>query len=210
VLRQLLTALRHRERRDDSSGFTLIELLLVISIMPIFFGTVMLAMFTAARWDAQTGARVGAAGDAQATASVFYQDAASALLVTTNQSQTQCGPGTVLFSVQWTELPIPSNVYNITSSYVEITTGTTTTLYRQVCINSNRSTPRTKTLVAANINPVLTTITFPASYAQNPAGGWVTTQGLSLISLTIVETGNGNAFTLTATPMLNASINGAP
>ena len=214
MLRRLLSSLllrRHEHgRRDDSSGFTLIELLIVIAIMPIFLGTIALAMFTAARWNSQTGARVGAAADAQATASVFYQDAQSATGMTTS-SQSQCGTGTVLFSVQWTD----SRNQSITTSYVTDAasqTSATATLYRQVCFSANptpQTTPVTSTLVATNVTDA--TITFPASYTQtqNPANGWVTTQGLSWMSLTIAETGQGNAFTMTATPSLNASSNGA-
>jgi type II secretory pathway pseudopilin PulG len=205
---------RHCARASGEDGFTLIELLIVLILLPAIVGAVTIAIITTLKNQDSASNRLANSVDAQITSATFTRDVQSALTVTTGSpaSPAQCDPnlqGGILLGLQWT---------NAVVTYADIKIGSGSSahydLVRRFCGGTTSvetiahnlqlpgTLPGTQGTATVTCGPTIT------GANCNYATAWMSTAGVSGVSLTVVDLPpNPNAaspskynFTLSATP----------
>lgn len=198
--------MRPSPTRPDS-GMTLVELLIVILILPVFVGTVALAIFSAFSVQKTVRGSVSGSSDLQAVSSTFYKDSQSAKVITTS-STPKCGTGTQLLGLGWDG--------NTTSGYSDIASydlqpnsntpsGTTTDSFVRNYCTGGSSTPTSVTIVSNNVSPQQPPPDITSSSSVSGASsGWVSASGVSNIKLSIREVGNNLTYNLDSLPQVSS------
>jgi type II secretory pathway pseudopilin PulG len=181
-----LTSLSQREQEESldvgsgrDAGMTLVELLIVLVIMPMVIGAIALALVTSLEDSSGTSARLAESSDVQVASEFFGRDIESAASVTTSSSVTECGSGTTpLLSITFSPGGTGDEV-----TYWEETVGTSYELMRDFCSGGAptsavlSTTLQSATAIEATVSPS----------AISASGGWISTSGISAISLQGVE-----------------------
>jgi prepilin-type N-terminal cleavage/methylation domain-containing protein len=217
--------------QSESGGFTLIELLIVMVVTPLLVGALSLALIAMFQLQSSASDRLGATSSSQVVAANFYRDVQSATMFTTvadPSSPAPCGSGTQILGMHWNTSPGADTVV----SYDETPSGATSPfnlleyqLTRNQCTETLNTASESLTetqYVSSDVfnNLAVTTLgrSCPTPLTCSSGtwrDGWVTTTGITSISLAIdvaaansasVDT-NSNCpkeisfcFTLTATP----------
>ncbi len=192
TLSRALSASRRRLARDE--GFSLIELLLVIVIVPIVIGSMALAIISALQQQTTVSNRLADSSDSQLTSALYVRDVQSATMVTTSGSATSpvpCGSGTTfLLGLNWNK---PSGGQNVVSYWV-----TSGKLVRNSCTGGS---PSVNAINIDGITSVAATIC-PTCASSGWTSGWVSTAGVSSISLAVTQSASNFRYNLLAVPRL--------
>jgi len=188
----------------SESGFTLVELLIVMVIMPLIIGAIAFAFVEILSQQGTFTSSVSDSADAQTVAATLDQDVRSAVMLTTNTT-VQCGSsGTQLLGLEWSVANQQSGTYQTVVSYVEVPSGSTDSLVRQYCASGVSSTPTSSSTVSSDIPSTQAppTVSFASSDTNpaNPVGGWISTQGVTVVTFAITEPGSGFSYTLVGDP----------
>jgi prepilin-type N-terminal cleavage/methylation domain-containing protein len=197
---------RSEGTRGDE-GFTLIELLVVCLILPILIGAITVGFILILSQRSTVASRILDSTDAQTVSSNFETDVHSATEITTSSSAAQqCGStGTPVLGLRWNL--DSAGTYQTTVSYVTVEHAGEYSLQRNYCVGGS-TTPSTQNEVAADIPssqgaPAIS----PASANTGAAAGWVSTQGVTSVKLSITPLGSGYPYSLLGDPAVNASNN---
>jgi prepilin-type N-terminal cleavage/methylation domain-containing protein len=93
-----------RRRDEDEQGFTLIELMITVVILPLVVGGIAFALVAVLSLQGGVSNRISDSADAQTVSATLNQDIASATLLTTSSTATQCGnpaTQTQLLGLEW-------------------------------------------------------------------------------------------------------------
>jgi cytoskeletal protein RodZ len=219
----------HRHGRHPSEdGLTLVELIVVIAVIPLIVGAISVALITVISQTNTATAKTTDSGDATVFSTNFSPDVVGASEVTTYTGALTppiCGGGSTVVSLQWGTSP--TVVTYAVQSQVQFHK-TNWVLYRYECFGSS-ATPSNSHVVARNVQnpsgptPLTATISGSSTSctppntpncAQNAAKtAWISTQGVSSISLTVKapELGPSSAptstytYTLSATPRISSN-----
>lgn len=185
------------QRNRSESGFTLIELLIVILILPLIVGAIAVALVSVFSLQGSTSNRVADASDAQVVSANFENDVHGATEITTNPS-TSCGASTQtqLLGLEW---GLVGNTYQNVVSYVTVTTGSTTSLVRQICLNGASSSPSSSSTISYDI-PAGQSPPAIAPSSVNASGGWVAASSITSVTFVITEPASAFGYTLIAAP----------
>lgn len=198
-----------KNRRD--SGLTLVELLVVLLIVPVIAGAIGFAIFSAFSVQKNVTGSVNASGNLQEMSSTFYKDVASAIKMTTDPNAPQCGTGTQLVGMEW---KLDGGQYDNVVSYSLMTSpgSSTDTLVRESCSLGSNPTPTTTTVVSGNISPQQAPPTVsPTALAALTSQGWVSSNGITNVQLSVVEPSSGVHYALDSVPQLsNSSVQATP
>jgi prepilin-type N-terminal cleavage/methylation domain-containing protein len=222
---------RHAKKsRSKEEGFTLIELLIVTSILPMIVGALSIGMIAVFSLNTGVSSRLANTADAQVVAANYQLDIQGAAQITTVASTNiQCRPASGAGNQI---LDVVSNVglaSQTVVSYVYLQTGTSNTWYleRYACsgngsgefVASNSTTlaynlpaPTSSTAAAASITCVSNVAAQKCSSAM-AASGWVLSQYISSVTLTVTEPPIGTATTgsylynLTSSPAASSANN---
>jgi prepilin-type N-terminal cleavage/methylation domain-containing protein len=203
-------------RGNSDRGFTLVELLIVISIIPIIIGALAGGLLEVFSLQNGVSSRISDSADAQVIASTFIKDVQSASAISTNGSNSfQCGTGTQMLELQWSNLAIVS--------YSEVQSGNTWSLVRDYCKSGPSQTPTSFSVISTDVLgpcPVTDSLATCATLKLQPhpiayAGATVvdtsssttpvTTVGITSLSFPILEPGSSYTYQLSATPAGGAS-----
>ena len=192
--------------RRSQRGFTLVELLITILILPIIMAAIAAGLIAVLSIQGSVANRVSDSGDAQVTSANFVQDVQSAEQITTDDDATQCGPGTQLLGLQWT-----NGSGTIVLTYAEVANGSSWLLVRQECDNGFSATPTTSSTISFDIAAGLSP---PTLIGQNQSalnasaqGSWIPIQPVTSVYFPISEPLSGYTFDLTANPVASAPPN---
>jgi prepilin-type N-terminal cleavage/methylation domain-containing protein len=208
---------------EDSEGFTLIELVVVVAILPLVVGGITVALLSVFSLQHSVSNRISDSNDALVASSVFNRDVQSAQMLTTYAhpadaipyptgtvpaSSPACGSATQtqLLGLEWGANPAFAGGYQTVVSYVQTAipnpTGTATVeaLDRQVCSNGAASTGYTTQRVSSDIGTPPPPQFSPASAATNASLGWISTLGLTSVTMNVTEPGADQSAAGGATP----------
>ena len=120
--------------------------------------------------------------------------------MTTSPTATQCGTGNQLLGLEW-NLNSQTSTYQTVVSYVEIRTGSTYSLVRQMCSAGVSVTPTTSTTISNDIpvtqpSPKLS----PAVENSSAQSGWVQAQSVTGVNFVVTEPQSNYNYTLDAVP----------
>ena len=202
-----------------SEGFTLIELIIVIAILPLIMGGIAVALITTLTTTASTANRIGDSADAQVTSAFYVRDVQSAMDLTTSSAATdpaECASGapvsassTLLLGLYWAGT---GSTDSVTSYWLVATphtpAATTYQLVRSSCQNASATStspisPTSTSALALDPSAASSAATVTCATTVSCASysiGWVTTAGISGVSLSALEPGSSYSYTLTATP----------
>ena len=127
--RNWLRGALHR-RRGSESGFTLIELITVVAILPIVIGGLSVALLSVFNLQDGVSNRVGDSNDELVSSAYFNKDVQSAQQIETTATPACGSTGLQLLGLEW-DLNTTTTTYETVVSYVQTTTGTTTSLGAQ-------------------------------------------------------------------------------
>jgi prepilin-type N-terminal cleavage/methylation domain-containing protein len=199
-------ATRRRLEGHDDGGFTLIELLIVVTILPIVVGALAFALVSVLGLQKQTSDRIGDSNDELVASSAFNKDVQSAQQIQTVTAPACGATGQQLVGLQWGQNTTTAT-YETVVSYVKVTTGTTNSLYRNLCTSGASSIPTSSRLLARDVgNPTIALN--PTAFSFKTNQGWTTTQGLFGVTLSVSAPGSGFTYALSGLPSAGAS-NGA-
>jgi hypothetical protein len=189
----------------------LVELLVVLLIVPVIAGAIGFAIFSAFSVQKNVTGSVNASGNLQEMSSTFYKDVASAIKMTTDPNAPQCGTGTQLVGMEW---KLDGGQYDNVVSYSLMTSpgSSTDTLVRELCSLGSNPTPTTTTVVSGNISPQQAPpIVSPTALAALTSQGWVSSNGITNVQLSVIEPSSGVHYALDSVPQLsNSSVQATP
>ena len=199
--------MRGRRSEGGEEGFTLIELLITVVILPLIVGALTLALVSVFSLQGGVASRISDSGDAQTVSANFANDVQSAALLTTDSTSTNpppCGSSSQILGLEWGVGQ--TGVTRTEVSYV----ASSGKLYRYVCQGGNTTTPVSSSVVSYDVPTTVscpptsaggecTTIT-PTSDATGAAAGWVSTPGVSGVTLAIVEPLSRYTYSLVGVP----------
>jgi prepilin-type N-terminal cleavage/methylation domain-containing protein len=213
--RHLRLTATHRppESIRQEQGFTLFELLIVIAVMPIIVGGISVALISVLTQQKTVNNKVSDSGDATVVSANFVRDVQSAAKATTSSSNSlspgQCGPtSTAILSLQLGNLASASTVtYDVEQQ------GTTSvySLVRYYCPGGT-STPSDRTVVSHDVQNTLGAliggkscdpITLACNSSPNWSGGWLPTDGVSGISISVNAPLSNYSYILTGAPRVS-------
>jgi hypothetical protein len=205
-----LRALRVRWRRAKGSsrhegeqsekGFTLIELLVMVVVIPLVIGAIAAGALAVFSFQTSVANRLSSSGDAQALSAVFGKDVQSSLQLTVSNAAPQCGSGSQLIGLEWS-LNQQAGTYSTVVSYVEIPSGSTYSLVRQLCSSGISATPTTTTTVVSDLlvsqpPPVIS----PSADDTTASQTWISTQSVTKVNFVLTEPKSNYTFALAAVP----------
>lgn len=206
-------------RHRSETGFTLVELLIVVTILPLIVGALSVGLISVFSLQSGVANRLSDTADAQVVGSSFENDVQSAAQITTSPFNTnnQCGPGTQLLGLEWNLVSTIVNgqtvqYYKDVVSYVELTSGSTSTLVRQFC-NEGYTTPTnpnptSSTTISYDLSPgQISPQIFPSAEVALASAGWTTTQPVTKVEFPIVEPKSKYSYTLAAVPADSSAVN---
>jgi prepilin-type N-terminal cleavage/methylation domain-containing protein len=204
--RNWLRGALHR-RRGSESGFTLIELITVVAILPIVIGGISIALLSVFNLQDSVSNRVGDSNDELVSSAYFNKDVQSAQQIQTTNNPVCGSTGQQLLGLEW-GLNTTTATYETVVSYVQTTTGTTTSLVRNVCTSGASATPTSSDTIGHDVgNP--TVALNPTSFSSKTNQGWTSTQGLFGVTLNIDAPGSGYSYALSGLPSAGASTGSA-
>ena len=180
AMRRRMAAANQRE--VDEAGFTLIELIVTITILPIVVGGIAVALVSILSLQGSVSKRINDSNDALVSSSVFNKDVQSAQQIETTTTPACGSTGQQLVGLEWAANS--AGVYQTVVSYVQNTSGSTTSLLRIQCTAGASTTPTT-TRTIANDAGTPTVALNPAGFSYNTNQGWTSTQGLYGVTITI-------------------------
>jgi prepilin-type N-terminal cleavage/methylation domain-containing protein len=193
--------------RGSESGFTLIELITVVAILPIVIGGLSVALLSVFNLQDGVSNRVGDSNDELVSSAYFNKDVQSAQQIETTATPACGSTGLQLLGLEW-NLNTTTTTYETVVSYVQTTTGTTTSLVRNVCSSGASATPTTSDTIGRDVgNP--TAALNPTSFSAQTGQGWTSTQGLFGVTLNVNAPGSGYSYTLSGLPSASASTGSA-
>jgi prepilin-type N-terminal cleavage/methylation domain-containing protein len=224
VARNLRCWLHRHGRCPNDDGLTLVELIVVIAIIPLVVGAVSVALITVISQTNTATAKTTDSGDATVVSANFGPDVLGSSEVTTYSGSPAltppiCGGGSTVVSLQWGTSPTVTS-YSVQSQVLYHKTSWV--LYRYECFG-NSTTPSSSVVVAHNVQnpsgptPLTATISgsstsCPTPNAANCAQGaaktdWISTQGVSGVSITVkaLELGPTYTYTLSAVPRASSN-----
>lgn len=192
----------------SEQGFTLVELLIVVVILPMVVGAISMGILSVFTLHTSASNRITDSANSQILSAYYIKDVQSAEQLTTQPTGSpECGTGTQILGVEW------NSSQTVVSYIVSPIPGTTTTynLVRQECTFGNTSTPSTTTTLVTNISgsqaaPTVTCSTTALSCASST--GWISTAGVSSVTITVLELSSNYSYSLSATPRLWTSLSG--
>jgi prepilin-type N-terminal cleavage/methylation domain-containing protein len=192
-------------------GFTLIELLIVVTILPLIIGAIAMALVSVFSTQTSVSNRLSDSDDAQVVSSYFIKDVQSAVELTTGTTAA-CGTGTQLLGLE-SGLSQTSNKYQTVISYVEVANSSSgkSNLVRQLCTSGASTTPTSSTTVSYNISTSQAAPTIVQSSSNNPANGWISTEGVTNVAFKLAEpeTATSSIYNYTLAAVPGASANSA-
>ena len=204
--RNWLRGALHR-RRGSESGFTLIELITVVAILPIVIGGISVALLSVFNLQDGVSNRVGDSNDELISSAYFNKDVQSAQQIETTNNPACGSTGQQLLGLEW-DLNTTTSTYETVVSYVQTTTGTTTSLVRNVCSSGASATPTSSDTIGRDVgNP--TVALDPTSFSSQTNQGWTATQGLFGVTLNVNAPGSGYSYALSGAPSAAASTGSA-
>jgi len=204
--RNWLRGALHR-RRGSESGFTLIELITVVAILPIVIGGISVALLSVFNLQDGVSNRVGDSNDELISSAYFNKDVQSAQQIETTNNPACGSTGQQLLGLEW-DLNTTTSTYETVVSYVQTTTGTTTSLVRNVCSSGASATPTSSNTIGRDVgNP--TVALDPTSFSSQTNQGWTATQGLFGVTLNVNAPGSGYSYALSGAPSAAASTGSA-
>jgi prepilin-type N-terminal cleavage/methylation domain-containing protein len=195
---------------DDDAGFTLIELLMVLVILPLIMGAVATVIITTLQDSVGVGGRVSDSADTSIISANYVHDVQSAALVTTDPavtSPTLCAAPaptgwTLLLGMQWstsTAGPATTVSYWDVPTTVPVptaSTGVETELVREICVNG--STP-SREVLSQDVSSS-TSLPVVSGLPSTAPAGWVSSSGVSSITLSSSQPASGYTLELVAVP----------
>lgn len=204
---------------SSSAGFTLIELLVVVAVMPIVVGALTIGLLSVFTLQSKTSNRLTDSDDAQIVSVNFQNDVQSAALITTAASPASapasCGTGRQVLGMQL------GNGTQISYTAAQALSGQTYDLWRSVC---NGASAPTSSVISRDVpasqvptatfnptNPLISITCGSSSSVCAPTGDpayaldWVSTVGLTGVTLNTTEPGSQFNYTLVATPIAASS-----
>ena len=143
------------------------------------------------------------------SASVFNKDVQSAQQIQTVTAPA-CGSsstGQQLIGLEWAQ--DSTGAYQTVVSYVESTTGATTSLLRVICTSGASATPTTTRVIGKNVGS-LTVALNPTGFSYKTDQGWTSTQGLYGVTLSVKAPASGFSYSLSGVPTASSSNGSAP
>jgi prepilin-type N-terminal cleavage/methylation domain-containing protein len=214
--------LQRHGRRANEDGLTLVELIVVIAIIPLVVGAISVALITVISQTNTATAKTTDSGDATVVSTNFSPDVLGASEVTTYTGALTppiCGGGSTVVSLQWGTSPTVVS-YSV-QSQVQFHK-TNWVLWRYECFG-NSATPSNSVVLAHNVQnpsgptPLTATISGSSTSctppntpncAQNAAKtAWISTQGVSGISITVKAPEFGPTYTYSLSAVPRASSN---
>jgi prepilin-type N-terminal cleavage/methylation domain-containing protein len=230
---QRLTTRRRRStvpsrRRDLDDGFTLVELLIVTTVLPLIIGALSVGLISVFSLQSGVSSRLANTSDAQVVAANYQTDIQGASQITTASSNnTQCTSGSVNGTQLLGLLSNFKQTSQVVVSYVSVpvVNGSKTTyeLVRLYCSGdgpTSLTVPTSTTTIANNLPasqppPTVTCVTsISSSVCSNTLAtqGWLSSQNISQVSLTIAEpsttatqTTGSYTYTLVSSPAASSS-----
>ena len=181
----------------------MIELIIVVAILPLVVGAISVALLSVFGLQKQTSNRVGDSNDELVSSSLFNKDVQSAQQIETVTAPACGATGQQLVGLQWGQNTTTS-VYETVVSYVTMPTGTTNSLFRNLCTAGASPNPTSSRLISHDVgNP--TVALNPTTFSFKTNQGWTTTQGLFGVTLNITAPGSGFTYALNGLPSAGAS-----
>ncbi len=203
-MRRRLSAATQREL--DDAGFTLIELIITIAILPIVVGGIAVALISVFTLQGSVSNRVSDSNDALVSSSTFNKDVQSAQEIETVTTPACGSTGQQLVGLEWGANA--AGAYQNVVSYVQSTTGTTTSLMRMQCTSGASTTPTGSRTVAHDAGTPTVALN-PSGFSYNTNQGWTSTQGLYGVTVSVNAPGSGYAYKLTGLPSASSSTGSA-
>jgi len=200
-------ATRRRVAVQGESGFTLIELMIVVVILPIVVGGISVALLSVFGLQNQTNNRIGDSNDELVSSSTFNKDVQSAQQVETVTAPACGSTGQQLLGLEWNQ-NTTTTTYETVVSYVTITTGTTTSLVRNLCISGASATPTSSFVIAHDVGAPTVALN-PTGFSYKTDQGWTTAEGLFGITLNIAAPRSGYTYALSGLPSAGSSTGSA-
>ena len=204
AMRRRLSAATQREL--DDAGFTLIELIITIAILPIVVGGIAVALISVFTLQGSVSNRVSDSNDALVSSSTFNKDVQSAQEIETVTTPACGSTGQQLVGLEWGANA--AGAYQNVVSYVQSTTGTTTSLMRMQCTSGASTTPTGSRTVAHDAGTPTVALN-PSGFSYNTNQGWTSTQGLYGVTVSVNAPGSGYAYKLTGLPSASSSTGSA-
>ena len=198
--RQAMHTRMTRSTAQDSEGFTLIELVVVVAILPMVVGGISVALISVFSLQNSVSNRISDSNDALVASSTFNRDVQSAQMLTTQPTADSVRPPrprpvqTQILGLEWGANAAANGGYQTVVSYVtqqvpDPQSNTTVfSLLRQVCTNGQATANYTTQKVSSDIGTP--TVTFsPADQEQAAQSAWVSTLGLTAVTMNVNEPG---------------------
>lgn len=190
-----------RSGNVSERGFTLVELLIVVTILPLVIGAISVGLLSVFSLQSSISNRLSDSGDAQVVSANFIKDVQSADLITTQQSSTpQCGTGTQLLGIQWSN---GQTVVSYVSIPVSNGSSTTYSLVRQYCAAGNTQTPESTSVISYGLAGSQAAPSISCSSTDSNCSAstqWISAIGVTAVSFAITEPRSNYSYTLVATP----------
>jgi len=202
------------QRELDESGFTLIELIITVAILPIVVGGIAVALISVFTLQGSVTKTVSNSNDELVGSVSFNKDVQSAQQIETVTAPACGSTGTQVLALEWSPDPNGDGGYNTVVSYVQVQTGSTTELVRQLCTAGASATPTSSSVVAHDVQTANVTLN-PAGLSSQTNQGWTSTQGLYGVTLNVSSSTGTNAsgsytYTLGGVPSASSSTGAAP
>lgn len=206
-----------QDRRRNDDGLTLVELLIVIAILPLVAGALAVALIAVISQSNTASSKTTNSGDASVFSASYVPDVMGSSQVTTDPSVSSppvCGGGTPVVSLQWGLSPTVVVSYTV-QSQVQQGNQTASVLYRYECFGGS-TTPSRSTVVVhklqsgtlqATISGSSTTCSSTGCAQGAAKNSWISTEGVSGISVTVNAPESTTAFNYTLTGVPRASSN---
>ncbi len=195
-------------RPSGEAGFTLVELLVVLVIMPMVIGAIAAAIIIGEQDSGVAGDRLSDTSSAQINSEYYVRDVQGAQYVTTDSSATgfgevctdPSGNATLALALYRSSTPT-SNALSV--AYWVRTSTSSGELVRDSCAGGG-STPTSQVVISDDVSPsqVAVTIT-PPDEGTTAQTGWVQTESIDQITISVTESGSGYTYTLQASPRLS-------
>ena len=172
-------------------------------ILPIVVGGISVALLSVFGLQNQTSNRIGDSNDELVSSAAFNRDVQSAQQIETLTTPACGSTGQQLLGLEW-DLNTTTTTYETVVSYVQTTTGTMTSLTRNVCTSGGSATPTYSLVLAHDVgSPTVALDPTAVSYKTNQ--GWTTTQGLFGVTLNVDAPGSGFTYALSGLPSAGSS-----